>query len=68
LLWDISNKMRESAMASAQPPPEHHRPNSLPKQLFDTKEIEELREENKQLRDLVIHLSKLVMENVVDRH
>jgi len=30
-------------------------------------EIDALREENAQLRELVIHLSKLVIKNVVDR-
>jgi hypothetical protein len=30
-------------------------------------EVESLREENKQLRELVIQLSKIVIRNVVDR-
>jgi len=30
-------------------------------------ELEALREENKQLRELVIQLSKIVVQNVVDR-
>jgi hypothetical protein len=30
-------------------------------------DIDALREENAQLRELVIHLSKLVIKNVVDR-
>ena len=33
----------------------------------DRAELDALREENAQLRELVIHLSKLVIKNVVDQ-
>jgi hypothetical protein len=33
----------------------------------DRAEVDALREENAQLRELVIHLSKLVIKNVVDQ-
>jgi hypothetical protein len=34
---------------------------------FEDEELTALRDENKQLRELVIQLSKLVIRNVVDR-
>ena len=60
-------------MGSSRPPP--HRPEQRaagplhPATQRETEhyEISALIEENTQLRELVIHLSKLVIKNVVDR-
>ena len=39
-----------------------------PSRMTTAPEVDGLREENAQLRDLVIQLSKLVIKNVVDRN
>lgn len=44
-----------------------HRAQALPKVRIKTRnEIEELREENRQLRELVAHLSKLALERITE--
>ena len=46
---------------------DRHRAQALPKRKVKTRnEIEELREENRQLRELVAHLSKLALERVTE--
>jgi hypothetical protein len=60
-------------MASAHPAPhrhEHHAkasPMSLYRTDREHNDVSALIEENAHLRELVIHLSKLVLQNVVDR-
>ena len=56
-------------MGSANPPPCTEDPlaRGLTKAHDDHAEIDALREENAQLRELVIHLSKLVIKKVVDQ-
>jgi len=44
-----------------------HRPQALPKRKVKTQtEIEELREENRRLRELVAHLSKLALGRITE--
>jgi hypothetical protein len=44
---------------------DRHRPQALPKRKVKTRnEIEELRQENKRLRELVAHLSKLALGRI----
>jgi hypothetical protein len=46
---------------------DRHRAQVLPKRKVKTQnEIEELREENQQLRELVAHLTKLALERVTE--
>ena len=46
---------------------DRHRTQALPKRKIKTRnEIEELREENRQLRELVAHLSKLALEGITE--
>ncbi len=47
--------------------PDGHRAAQSPKYDFKDMTLEELREENTQLRELVIQLSKIVVKNVVER-
>ena len=56
-------------MGSAKlPPGTQHLPARDPIKLHnDRAEVDALREENAQLRELVIQLSKLVIKNVVDQ-
>jgi len=49
------------------PPGTQDLPAPDPIKLHDGAELDALREENAQLRELVIHLSKLVIKNVVDQ-
>jgi hypothetical protein len=61
--------MNEVAMASSPPGLDSDRRGnaaSIPNPA-DHLDVDALREENKQLRELVIQLSKLVIRNVVDR-
>ena len=58
-------------MASAHPitRSDHRGGNSTPNhRAVEELDADALREENKQLRELVIQLSKLVIRNVVDRN
>jgi hypothetical protein len=51
------------------PPGDQGLPARAPTEPHDDRtEVDGLREENAQLRDLVIQLSKLVIKNVVDRN
>jgi len=56
-------------MGSAHLPPGTQEPlaRGAAKPYDEHADIDALREENAQLRELVIHLSKLVVKNVVDR-
>jgi hypothetical protein len=46
---------------------DRHRARALPKRTIKARnEIEELREENRRLRELVAHLSKLALERVTE--
>jgi hypothetical protein len=56
-------------MGSAHLPPGTQEPlaRGSAKPYDEHADIDALREENAQLRELVIHLSKLVIKNVVDR-
>lgn len=46
---------------------DRHRARALPKRTVKARnEIEELREENRRLRELVAHLSKLALERVTE--
>ena len=46
---------------------DRHRAQALPKRKVKTQtEIEELREENRQLRELVAHLSKLALGRITE--
>jgi hypothetical protein len=56
-------------MASAHPisRADHNGRSATIERPADDLDADTLREENKQLRELVIHLSKLVIRNVVDR-
>jgi hypothetical protein len=46
---------------------DRHRARALPKRKVKTpNEIEELREENRRLRELVAHLSKLAVERITE--
>ena len=46
---------------------DRHRAQVLPKrEVKSQNEIEELREENRQLRELVAHLSKLALERITE--
>jgi hypothetical protein len=48
-------------------PSDRHRAQALPKPKIEFKdEIEQLREENRQLRELVAHLAKLTMDRIAD--
>ena len=47
--------------------PDRHRAQALPKRKVKTQtEIEELREENRRLRELVAHLSKLALGRITE--
>jgi hypothetical protein len=49
--------------------PDRNRTVSVPEPTLEiTTLVDELREENRQLRELVIQLSKLVVKNVLDGH
>ena len=49
-------------------PRQHERPFALPRRRDgDREDISGIIEENRQLRELVIQLSKIVVRNVVDR-
>src|SRR5215471_3864919 len=49
------------------PRSDRHRAQALPKPKIESKdEIEQLREENRQLRELVAHLAKLTMDRIAD--
>jgi hypothetical protein len=55
-------------MGQATRPPhfDNHRSHAVRRFQDDEEELTALRDENKQLRDLVIQLSKLVIKNVVE--
>ena len=57
-------------MGSVQFPPRRHDRQAAPEATHDKErmDVNALLEENAQLRELVIQLSKLVIKNVVDRH
>jgi hypothetical protein len=55
-------------MGTAQALPAREIPTLLGEPLPGDRDADTLREENKQLRELVIQLSKIVLRNVAERH
>jgi hypothetical protein len=48
------------------PRSDRYRAQALPKPKIDASEIEQLREENRQLRELVAHLAKLALNRITE--
>ena len=55
-------------MGTTQALPEREAPTMLGEALPNDRDADSLREENKQLRELVIQLSRIVLRNIVESH